>query len=43
MRKVSLLGSENVYEAGHVTNYHANHTDSDNKDPDNNAQFYLGI
>ena len=37
------MGSENEYEALHVMNYHVNHTGSDKKDPDNNAQFYLGI
>ena len=43
MRKGSLVGSGNEYEAGHVMSYHVNHTDIDNKDPDNNVQFYLGI
>ena len=43
LRKGSLVGSENEYEAGHITRYHANHTGSDNKDPDNNTQFYLAF
>ena len=38
-----MVGSENEYEAGHVLSYHANHTGSDNKDPDNYVQFYLGM
>ena len=36
------MDSENEYEAGHVMSYHTNHSGSDNKDPGNNAQFYLG-
>ena len=39
MRK-KIVGSEN--EAGHVIRYHS-YTGSDNKDPDNNAQFCLCI
>ena len=42
MRKCSLVGSENEYEAGHVVSYHAYSTSSDNKEHDNN-KFYLGI
>ena len=37
------MGSENESEAGHLTDHHANHTDSDNKDCDNNEQFHLDI
>ena len=37
------MGSENQYEAGHEMIYHAYRTGSDNKDPYNNTQFYLGI
>ena len=33
------MGSENEYEASHVMSYHANHTGSDNENPDNNVQF----
>ena len=35
--------SENEYEAGRIMSHHANLTCSDNKDPDNSVQFYLGI
>ena len=41
MRKGSLVDSENEYEAGHVMSY-TNHSRSDNKDPGNSAQFYMG-
>ena len=43
MRNGSLVGSENEYEAGYAMCYDENHTGSDNKDPENNAQSYLDI
>ena len=42
MRKCNLVGSQEEHETGHVISHHANHTDCANKDPNNNAPFYLG-